>query len=57
VPGLSNAWLTSGHFRTGILMAPITAQVISRWIASDQPPAEAAAWSSGRFADRRLTGH
>ena len=56
-PGLSNAWLTSGHFRTGILMAPITAQVISRWIASDQPPAEAAAWSSARFADRRLTGH
>src|SRR5215469_4117641 len=57
VPGLSNAWLTSGHFRTGILMAPITAQVISRWIASDQPPAEAAAWSSARFTDRRLTGH
>src|SRR5215467_6544445 len=57
VPGLSNAWLTSGHFRTGILMAPITAQVISRWIASDQPPAEADAWSSARFSDRRLTGH
>ncbi|HUZ35990.1 MAG TPA: FAD-binding oxidoreductase [Streptosporangiaceae bacterium] len=53
VPGLGNAWLTSGHFRTGILMAPITAQVISRWIADDQPPAEAAAWSSARFADRR----
>jgi hypothetical protein len=31
--------------------------VISRWIASDQPPAEADAWSSARFADRRLTGH
>jgi hypothetical protein len=37
-------------------MAPITAQVISRWIASDQPPAEADAWSSARF-DRRPTGH
>ncbi len=57
VPGLDNAWLTSGHYRTGILMAPITAQVISHWIASDQPPAEATAWSSARFADRRLTGH
>jgi glycine oxidase len=52
VPGLDNAWLTSGHFRTGILMAPITAHVISRWIASDQPPAEASAWSSARFAHR-----
>jgi len=37
-------------------MAPITAQVISHWIASDQPPAEAEAWSTGRFADRRPAG-
>jgi glycine oxidase len=57
VPGLDNAWLTSGHYRTGILMAPITAQVISHWIASDQPPAEATTWSSARFSDRRPTGH
>jgi glycine oxidase len=57
VPGLSNAWLTSGHFRTGILMAPITAHVISHWIASGEPPAEAAAWSSARFADWRPAGH
>jgi glycine oxidase len=57
VPGLDNAWLTSGHYRTGILMAPITAQVISHWIASGQPPAEATAWSSARFAGRRAAGH
>jgi glycine oxidase len=53
VPGLANAWLTSGHFRTGILMAPITAQVLCHWIATGQPPAEADAWSSARFSDRR----
>jgi glycine oxidase len=53
VPGLANAWLTSGHFRTGILMAPITAQVLCHWIATGQPPAEADAWSSSRFGDRR----
>jgi glycine oxidase len=57
VPGLDNAWLTSGHYRTGILMAPITAQVISHWIASGQPPAEATAWSSARFTGRRAAGH
>jgi glycine oxidase len=40
VPGLSNAWLTSGHFRTGILMAPATGQALADWIASGrQPPA------------------
>jgi glycine oxidase len=52
VPGLDNAWLTSGHFRTGILMAPI----ITHWISAGQPPPEAAAWSSTRFA-HHPTGH
>jgi len=49
VPGLDNAWLTSGHFRTGILVAPVTARTLVRWIAADEPPAEAPAWSSARF--------
>jgi glycine oxidase len=57
VPGLDNAWLTSGHFRTGILMAPITAHTITRWISAGEPPAEAAAWSSVRFAERRHIRH
>jgi glycine oxidase len=50
VPGLDNAWLTSGHFRTGILNAPATAAVLSRWISADVPPAEAHTWSATRFA-------
>jgi glycine/D-amino acid oxidase-like deaminating enzyme len=57
VPGLDNAWLTSGHFRTGILMAPVTAHTIARWISAGEPPAEAAAWSSVRFAERRHIRH
>ncbi len=56
VPGLSNAWLTSGHYRTGILLAPVTAQTLVRWISSGRPPAEAPAWSCERFASRRLPG-
>jgi glycine/D-amino acid oxidase-like deaminating enzyme len=50
VPGLGNAWLTSGHFRTGILNAPATAAVIARWISAGLPPEEAATWSATRFA-------
>jgi glycine oxidase len=57
VPGLDNAWLTSGHFRTGILMAPVTAATITRWISAGDPPAEAAAWSTDRFAERRHARH
>jgi glycine/D-amino acid oxidase-like deaminating enzyme len=50
VPGLANAWLTSGHFRTGILNAPVTAAVLSQWISAGLPPAEAHTWSATRFA-------
>ena len=50
VPGLTNAWLTSGHFRTGILNAPVTAAVLSRWIAAGDPPVEPGTWSATRFA-------
>ena len=50
VPGLANAWLTSGHFRTGILNAPVTAAVLSRWIAAGEPPVEPGTWSATRFA-------
>jgi glycine oxidase len=57
VPGLANAWLTSGHYRTGILMAPVTAQMIARWISADEPPGEASAWSSARFAGHRHGAH
>jgi glycine/D-amino acid oxidase-like deaminating enzyme len=52
VPGLANAWLTSGHFRTGILNAPVTAAVLCRWIQAGEPPVEAGTWSATRF-----TGH
>jgi glycine/D-amino acid oxidase-like deaminating enzyme len=52
VPGLANAWLTSGHFRTGILNAPATASVLARWIADGEQPAEPATWSASRFASR-----
>ncbi len=50
VPGLANAWLTSGHFRTGILNAPVTAAVLAKWILAGEPPAEAGSWSATRFA-------
>jgi glycine oxidase len=49
VPGIDNAWLSSGHFRTGILNAPATAAVLARWIGSGQPPAEPGTWSATRF--------
>jgi glycine oxidase len=49
VPGIANAWLTSGHFRTGILNAPVTAAVLAQWISAGKPPVEAGTWSATRF--------
>jgi glycine/D-amino acid oxidase-like deaminating enzyme len=40
VPGLGNAWFTSGHYRTGILMGPATGAGLARWITSGERPAD-----------------
>jgi glycine oxidase len=49
VPGLENAWVTCGHFRTGILMAAATGDALSRWIATGDRPAEVEAFGLARF--------
>jgi glycine oxidase len=41
VPGLVNTWITCGHFRTGILMAPATGDLLAEWIADDESPEQA----------------
>src|SRR5262249_45410418 len=38
VQGLENAWVTCGHFRTGILMAAGTGDVRGRWIRARASP-------------------
>ena len=50
VPGLDNAWITSGHFRTGILMGPATGSTLAQWISTGERPAEVAPWTTARFA-------
>jgi sarcosine oxidase subunit beta len=50
VPGLANAWMTSGHFRTGILMAPAAARALTRWIESGDQPDEVRGLELERFS-------
>jgi glycine/D-amino acid oxidase-like deaminating enzyme len=40
VPGLDNGWVTSGHYKTGILMAPATGRALAAWIDADRRPSE-----------------
>ena len=50
VAGVENAWITCGHFRTGILMAAATGDVLARWIGSGRQPDGVAPFSLERFA-------
>jgi glycine oxidase len=49
LPTLENAWVTCGHFRTGILMAAATGDTLTRWIASGERPAGVEAFGLDRF--------
>lgn len=50
VPGLANAWFTSGHYRTGILMGPGTACLLVEWVLTGTKPERASPWGlDGRW--------
>lgn len=53
IPGLDNAWVTSGHYRTGILMGPATGALLAEWIASGHRPARAGPWAIERLDTQR----
>jgi glycine/D-amino acid oxidase-like deaminating enzyme len=49
VPGLANAWITSGHFSSGILNAPATGRAIAEWITEGEQPHAIAGLEISRF--------
>jgi glycine/D-amino acid oxidase-like deaminating enzyme len=56
VPGLVNAWMTSGHFRSGILMAPATGRALAEWIQTGRRPSQLAGLELSRFAGASQAG-
>jgi glycine oxidase len=42
--------LATGHYRNGILLAPITAEAVAALLAGDEPYAPTAAFAAERFA-------
>ena len=42
-------FVATGHFRDGILLAPITAKVMGELICGDNPSVELAGFGAGRF--------
>jgi glycine oxidase len=49
MPGWQNAWVSSGHFRNGILLAPISGQLLAKAILSDTEGRLPAEVLPGRF--------
>lgn len=49
VPGVVNAWFTSGHYRTGILNAPAVAKELARWVVDGKASADFAAFGAHRL--------
>jgi glycine oxidase len=47
--------IATGHFRSGILLAPITAQLIREWVTTQKTSVDWAAFSPMRFQRKRRT--
>ncbi|HEV1997758.1 MAG TPA: FAD-binding oxidoreductase [Candidatus Dormibacteraeota bacterium] len=52
LPGLDNAFVSAGHYRTGILAGPGIAALLAGWIAGAERPPELLPLALGRFAKR-----
>jgi glycine oxidase len=52
-PGVDGLWVATGHYRNGILLAPITARVMTQWITMGQPGMEIEDFIPARFVRSR----
>jgi len=50
IPGLENAWMSVGHFRTGLMMAPAAGLAVAGWVETGSRPASLTAFDLARFA-------
>ena len=51
LPGWSNVWVSTGHFRNGILLAPASGKIVAQSIFAGQPEAKLAPFTPDRFVD------
>ena len=56
-PGVEGLFVATGHFRNGILLAPITARLMTDWIAGKEPSLPVKDFLPDRFARRSRTAN
>jgi len=49
LPGVENFWLAAGHFKNGLLLAPITGQLMTEWITDGKPSSDLNEFRWDRF--------
>jgi glycine oxidase len=51
LPGWQNVWVSTGHFRNGILLAPVSGQLLQQAMLTSNPDTIPAELSPARFAE------
>jgi glycine oxidase len=51
-PGIDGLWLATGHYRNGILLAPITARLMTSWMTTGKPGVDVGDFLPDRFVRR-----
>jgi glycine oxidase len=54
--GIEGLLVATGHYRNGILLAPVTAKLVGAWISGDSVVVDARAFSPLRFEERAASG-
>ena len=55
-PGIENLWVATAHYRNGILLAPITAKLMTEWIVGGRPSMDLEEFLPKRFIKDRYDG-
>lgn len=52
-PGCEGLWVATGHFRSGVVLAPLTGRLMAQWITHGKPASDLSLepFSPGRLAD------
>jgi glycine oxidase len=54
-PGIEGLFVATAHFRNGILLAPITARLMTDWITAGKPSLDVTEFLPDRFSATRST--
>lgn len=49
VPGVEGLTLAAGHYRNGVLLSPVTGELVTAMVAHGEQPAECAPFLPDRF--------